>query len=544
MRAADRRRRVTRADVPFIAMALAAGALLLYLGRSLTFWHDEWRSITFDGGFVDFLRPVNEHWSTFPILLYRATFELVELRSYLPYLTQVIVLHLVAVTGAYVLIRRRVGPFVATLLALPLLLLGAGAENLFWAFQTGFVGSVMFGVWALVFIERPGRSGAIVASALLVAGLMSSGIGLFFVAAAAGRTALDRRYRPRVLAVVPPVLVYLVWHFVVGRDALGTTGKLAGPSSVVRFAFRGTGYAVEGLAGVVRLPTNGVLGLVVFACLCAIALRRTARGQPQGLAIGTTLIGVAAMYVGIGTARADLNVDYARSSRYVYVAAFLLVLCVGDLLASRRWPATPRRWRRVAAIATMGVVFGWTISANAIQRGTTRDQFQGRADLTRAFVNLSIRYQGEPWVDPRARPVSMPLMPSATELPALVERLGSPVEDRLIPTAARVPPEPAYDVALTSLVGDGFRVGPAVGRGRRVPTSIIDDLNLQKSVMRQCLAVRAVLPTRLSRCQSRAERGSVPPPTPQSPRASVSRVAHLPRGFVLSRWQLVHPGTR
>ncbi len=90
---------MTRADVPFIVLALVTGALLLYLGRSLTFWYDEWRSITFDGGFVDYFRPVNEHWSTVPLALYRATFEVVELRSYLPYLAQVIVLHLVAVSG-------------------------------------------------------------------------------------------------------------------------------------------------------------------------------------------------------------------------------------------------------------------------------------------------------------------------------------------------------------------------------------------------------------------------------------------------------------
>ena len=313
---------MTRADVPFIVLALATGALLLYLGRSLTFWHDEWRSITFDGDFVDYFRPVNEHWSTVPLALYRATFELVELRSYLPYLAQVIVLHLVAVSGAYVLMRRRVGPFVATLLALPLLLLGAGAENLFWAFQTGFVGSVAFGVWALVFIERPGRRGAMVASALLIGSLMSSGIGLFFLATAAGRTLFDRSYRSRALAVIPPLVAYLAWHFLAGRDALGTTGELAGPFSVLRFALRGTGYAVEAMAGVVRLPTGGVLGLVVFACLGAIAVRRMVRGHPQGLAVGA-LVGVVSMYVGIGVARADLAVDYARSSRYVYVAAFL-----------------------------------------------------------------------------------------------------------------------------------------------------------------------------------------------------------------------------
>jgi hypothetical protein len=484
---------VTRADVPFIVAAVATGALLLYLGRSLTFWHDEWRSITFDGGFVDFFRPVNEHWSTFPLALYRATFELVELRSYLPYLAQVIVLHVVAVVGAYVLMRRRVGPFVATLLALPLLLLGAGAENLFWAFQTGFVGSVMFGVWALVFIERPGRAGAVVASALLIGSLMSSGIGLFFAVAAAGRTVLDRSYRTRALAVVPPLLAYVVWHFLAGRDALGTTGEIAGPSSVARFALRGTGYAVESMAGVVRLPTSGVLGLAVFAGLCAIAARRIVRGHPHGLAAGA-LMGVASMYVGIGAARADFEVDYARSSRYVYVAAFLLVLCIGDLLSARSGAGTSRPWRRVAAIAAVGAVLGWAISANAIMLSTTRDQFQSRADLTRAFIDLSIRHSGESWVDPRARLSSMPLIPPAGELPALVEHHGSPVDDSLVSSFARVPPPSAYQAALVSLVGAGFRVVPAAGGGRYASASIVEEVNVQRAGAGPCITVHAIRP--------------------------------------------------
>ena len=176
--------RARRADVTFVVLSVIAGAVLLYLGRSLTYWHDEWRSITFTGSATDYLRPVNEHWSTFPLLLYRATFEFVELRSYLPYLTEVIVLHLLAVAAAYVLMRRRVGPFVATALAIPLLFLGAGSENLFWAFQTGFVGSVMFGLWALVLIERTGRWSTVVASVLLLASLLSSGVGLVFLVAA------------------------------------------------------------------------------------------------------------------------------------------------------------------------------------------------------------------------------------------------------------------------------------------------------------------------------------------------------------------------
>ena len=88
--------------------AASAGVVLLYLARSMTFWQDEWGSIAFNGGRLDIIRPVNEHWSTIPLLLYRATFALVGLHSYLPYIAEVIALHLVAVAAAFVLIRRRV----------------------------------------------------------------------------------------------------------------------------------------------------------------------------------------------------------------------------------------------------------------------------------------------------------------------------------------------------------------------------------------------------------------------------------------------------
>ena len=303
---------MTRADVPFIVLALVTGALLLYLGRSLTFWHDEWRSITFDGGFVDYFRPVNEHWSTFPLALYRATFELVELRSYLPYLAQVIVLHLVAGTGAYVLMRRRVGPFVATLLALPLLLLGAGAENLFWAFQTGFVGSVMFGVWALVFIERPGRSGADrrVRPARRVAHVVGNRALL------RGGCSRADRARPLVSDASTGSDSPCCSRTSYGTSSLDGMRSGRPERSPARPRFSASRFAAP-VTRSRRWPVSsgfrrGVLGLAVFAGLCAIAVRRIARGQPQGLAAGA-LIGVASMYVGIGVARADLDVDYARS---------------------------------------------------------------------------------------------------------------------------------------------------------------------------------------------------------------------------------------
>ena len=142
----------------------------------------------------------------------------------------------------------------------------------------------------------------------------------------------------------------------------------------------------------------------------------------------------------------------------------------------------------------MGVVLGWAISANAIMLSTTRDQFQSRADLTRAFVDLSIRNSGERWVDPRARLASMPLLPAAGELPALVERHGSPVDDSLVSSVARVPPPSAYQAALVSLVGSGFRVVPATGRGKNVPASIVEEVDVRRDDAARCVVVRSLGP--------------------------------------------------
>ena len=119
-----------------------------------------------------------------------------------------------------------------------------------------------------MFIERPNRHGAIVASALLIGSLMSSGIGLFFVVAVAGRTVVDRVFRPRVLAVVTPAGAYLVWHASMGRDAGGDAGDLADPVSVTRFALRGIGFSVEAMVGLDRLPTSGVAGVVGHSHFC------------------------------------------------------------------------------------------------------------------------------------------------------------------------------------------------------------------------------------------------------------------------------------
>jgi hypothetical protein len=487
-RIAHRRFSAVRADIPFVFLAVASGIALLYLGRSLTFFHDEWRSITFDGGPIDYLRPVNEHWSTLPLLLYRATFRVVELHSYLPYLAEVIVLHLLAVSGAYALMRARIGPLVAALAAIPLLLLGSGAENLFWAFQTGFVGSVMFGVWALFFIERPGTRAPVVASLLLVAALASSGMGLFFLVAAAGRAIFDSSLRMRVLAVVPPAAVYLVWFALVGRDAVGDTGRLVVDLAAVRFAIRGITFTTEVVPGLDRLPEGYLWGLLLFIGLSVLTGWRIGRGlQSAALAAGC-LLGLASMYTLIAFVRADLEVDYANASRYVYVAAFFLVLGVVDLLPRRdAWSRIGTR-TRVAIATALGVGLALTIAANVDALAFQRSEFQRKADLTRAFTALAVEHGDAAWVDKNAR---LGVMPAVPELLETIRRHGSPLEDRLVPTVVTTPGAVAREAALLAIVGDRFRVGPATASGNPVRMDVVSSVGLARSNAGTC--VRALI---------------------------------------------------
>lgn len=462
--------RATRADITFIALSLVAGVVLLYLGRSLTFWFDEWRSIMFSGTAIDYLRPVNEHWSTFPLLLYRITFGIVELRSYLPYLAEVIVLHLLAVAAAYVLVRRRTGSVVATALMIPLLLLGAGSENLFWAFQTGFVGSVAFGLWAIVFIERTGRAARLIASLLLIASLMSSGVGLVFLVVALGRAILDPAFRANAVAVGPPVVAYLVWFSLVGRDGLDQPSHIGEIQDIARFVVRGVSHSIAEFSGVRYLPVGGAIAFVLFIALLIATCLAMYTKRRRALAAGC-LLGIVANYVLIGLVRANLDPGYATRSRYVYVVAFLLVLVVADWIPALQARLSSRPYARLAVVGGFVVTLCFAAVANFDALAANQAQARFNADVTRAYIALALTRGDESWVDPDS---VIGLMPPVPVLVATIRNHGSPLRDELVPGVVAAPGRRARELALVAMVGDGFRVVRATRDGKQTQLSLID----------------------------------------------------------------------
>jgi hypothetical protein len=459
----------------FLVLAVVSGAVLVFLARRTTFWQDEWGVVDYQRPLADILQPLNEHWSTIPILLYRATFSIVGLHSYLPYIAQVILLHLVAVAAAYVLMIPRIGRLPAAIVSIPLLLLGAGAENLFWAFQTGFVGSVAFGLWAIVLLERSGRWSLVGASVLLILSLMCSGIGLVMVGAAVARTVLDPIDRRRFVATIPPIAVYVVWFFAYGRGGV-RAGQFATPGQLVAFVRRGLEFAVGGMSGLAFVPFGTIIAVGVFVVACAVTAWGLLRASWKPMLAAASLFAILVEYGVIGLTRANLPGDFANRSRYVYIAAFFIVLAVADWIPNLRAWAGEDRTRRAVVGAGLVAVLIASLAANAIGLRHNRAIANDHADRTRAAIAFDLSPQLDAsWVDPAAR---LPGMPDPGRIRAIVAASGSPLSDALFPMVAPKPSARAVETTLLLMLGSNFRAEPSTGSGTaqafQVPAELHD----------------------------------------------------------------------
>gem|GEM_PF-876620 len=444
----------TRAGLIWLAFSAATVVALVVLGRHLTFWQDEWSFIGAEpSGLGSWLVPHNEHWSTVPLLLYRGILAVVGLHTYLPYLGLLAALHVIAAGGAFVLVARRLPSWAALVCVAPLLALGSGYENLLWAFQIGFVGSVAAGTWGLVALETDHRPRTAVAGVgLLIVALASSGMGLFFVLAAAVRLMADPAYRRRIVWLAIPAGVFAVWYLAYGRQ--GVSGSFAAPAHVAVFAVRGFVYAVSRIAGfdlAGRASVAGsILAVVALALVAGVLVRAAMRRSVSPLALGG-LIGAVGMYTVVGLTRADLASDFATRSRYVYVAAFLLVPALGDLIAR------VSAGRRVPSVAVVGLLAlaGLSVGANVLDLRAGRTQFTNDARLTRAYLTVLAEHPGASWLDP----VGLLLgWPDFGRIDALVARYGSPLTDTLIPSDAEPPTAADLDRATLSLALKAFAV--------------------------------------------------------------------------------------
>ncbi len=321
------------------ALLAASGALLMYMGRGLTFYYDEWEWILNDyGGGIHWMLVAHVgNISFWPAALYKVWFHLVGLNHYAVFRLEVVALHLICGTLVYVMAARRIPRLPALLAATLILFLGATWEDLLWGFQVGYMLSVAGGLGALVLLEgwsRPGRDLAAMSCLVVSAGSSSLGIPIMIgVAVELVRTQSGRR---RLWVVLVPAALYALWYLTHGVSQVTEESLIKAPG----FAEDLAAGAFGGLIGR-GLDWGQPLAVAGIAILVYCLARRPVL-TPR---LGGLLAAAIALWVVIAAARSTISIP--EESRYIYLGAVLIVLVGVELLRGVTIPA------RASAVATV-----------------------------------------------------------------------------------------------------------------------------------------------------------------------------------------------
>jgi hypothetical protein len=327
---------VERRPLVVLAVLMAASlALLLYMGRHLSFFYDDWDFVTHDygGGIHSLLVAHVGNISVFPVAVYKVLFHLVGLDHYAVFRLVVIALHLLCGALVYVLAARRVAAAPALLAATLVLFLGAAWEDLLWAFQVGYLLSAAGGLAAWTLIEERRRYSGVAAMLCLIVAAGSSSLGIAVMIGIAVELGLQRRWREGWIVVVP-ALLYLIWYLGHGENQVTHESLAKAPG----FAEDLAAAAFGGLVG--RGLDWGRPLAVVAVLLLARRLAGPFRISPR---LAGLLAAAVALWAIIAAARSTISPP--ETSRYIYLGAILIVLIGVELLRGvisrrgrRRWP--------------------------------------------------------------------------------------------------------------------------------------------------------------------------------------------------------------
>jgi hypothetical protein len=373
-----------------------------WLARGLWFYGDEWDFLTRRGVFhaqASLWAPHNEHWSTLPILLWRGIFSLVHLASYWPYLVPLLLAHLVVVRLVWrQSLHDGAEPWLATALGALLGLLGTGWEDVDWAFQIGFVGSLLFGLLAVRLADHP--SGSLrrdtLISLLSVAALMCSTVGDAMLVAVAVVLVVRRGCGRAAGVLVLPVCVAALWWETEGRRGLTAMHDTFSTKEV------------EGVPGFVWTQFTHALGfgLVPLGVGVSVLLGAWVVGHLRLVsqrAGSFALLGAAlAFYALAGIGRDRLG--SIAPSRYIYIGMALMVPLLA--LALSWLLPEPRHLRgllsrRNVLRALLGVL-SVAIGASAVEGVSWMSYRRGyvRRDTRQILTSARLLAAGQPVINP------------------------------------------------------------------------------------------------------------------------------------------------
>ncbi|OLB90167.1 MAG: hypothetical protein AUI15_25205 [Actinobacteria bacterium 13_2_20CM_2_66_6] len=411
--------RIRHARIIVAAGAAIAALAILLLSRNFNFYFDEWDFIVAapDWTWLSFLQPHNEHPVVIPKLIYAALLNTFGLHAYWPYMAVLLALHATNAFLLFELVRRRSGDLIGVAAAALMLVLGAGWENLLWAFQMTFVGSVTCGLGALLALQRlSGQRGIAAVVALTTASILFSGIGLFFAVAVAAQMAIDKARRRDLVWLAPIAVALVIWYVTLGRTGTPTNP----PPSVLNltiapvYVLWGLGAAVAALIG-----EGGWWSAVALVPALAAVGWSWWRRTPDAfaLAIATAML---SLYAVTALTRGQFGYDQAASGRYVYEGAIFWLLLLSDAAAALPWRGT---WRPVLAACVFLACFN--SAALLFEYGTAKTvQMQREGADLQALNSL----RGDPCLKPSgyADALVMPQVNSPALYYRAVDKYGDP----------------------------------------------------------------------------------------------------------------------
>ncbi|CAN5346809.1 hypothetical protein BH11ACT3_BH11ACT3_07040 [soil metagenome] len=337
------------------ASLIVGFALLLVLGRDQWFIYDDWAILHSDMDAAAWVAGHQGHWNTASTLVFQVLRSTVGLRSYLPYLVFALLAHLAVVHLVWRLMRRaQVAPWLATGVAATVILFGAAAENLLWAFQFGFMGAIALGLVVVVLMDRARLTTptAIGIVAVSIVALTFSGTALPVLAAAFVLGFIRHGWWRALLLLAPAGVVYVAWYLAFSG---GTPSSLAphGSDFVTKVplfiaAMFGAGYGQY--VGVV--PVGALVAIVLLIWI----IRRFRHWRGPEASAYALIAGSVVFAVLTAVSRAGGELTAAGAQRYVYL---IVMLALPTMALALGWVVTRGRGAAVAvaiAVALVGAV--------------------------------------------------------------------------------------------------------------------------------------------------------------------------------------------
>jgi hypothetical protein len=399
-----------------LAWAMVAAALLIWIeGSGQTFFADEWHILFARPaalGSDELFAPANGQFILLPLLVYKGLATTAGVDSYEAWRVLSIGLNLFCATLLFLVLRRRVPPWLAVGSAALMMVFGAGWEYVMSPLGITPYIAIAAGLGVMLALDRRDPPGDVTACVLLIVGVISFGTTMAFLVGAAVSLYLrpGQAWQRAWVWAVPLALyaVWTVWALKYDQNPAAVS-HIANVPSIV---FNSISAVLAALVGLFRIPGGGELsfrlepGMPLAFMLIGLVSWRLARPSPERGSIWVAILIALSFWTMLALAFNPPYRGLPESSRYLYPGALFVLLLGAELIRGVR--LSPAAW------VICGLVFVSTLIANIAHLHDASRFLARNSDFVRA--ELTALELARDRVDPGFRP----------QAPELLAREGHP----------------------------------------------------------------------------------------------------------------------